>query len=119
MTTKDEVVAAVLTKSLEVASATGQFIQEQAPEVVQQLLMWKFTEACTVACALALLVGMSVWKFPYKDLWDPYDLDWSPIIVGIIQAILVIPTFCYGLIALKIAIAPKLYLLEYAASLVK
>lgn len=114
------------------------FVVEQSPEVVQQLLLWNFTISLIWFCVgwIGIFVSYKIFRFlisqsppergetwAYK-VWSDGDVWMNPALVfsHVFNAAL---AFCC-LIAvlshltwLKIWIAPKLYLLEYAASLIK
>jgi hypothetical protein len=100
----------------------GSFLQQQIPDVVKQLLIWKLAESL-VLLALCLLsvtsyiVGVvKVWNHRGANEFMPPLL-----VLGIL--FILIPGLCIAVLslltALKIYIAPKVWLIEYAASLVK
>ena len=124
-----------LIKSIEGIQKTGtelvDALYQQAPEVVEQLLLWHGIESF-IKCIAAILVFVlplihyKVVKHTYQKLGVK---EWSD------ESIFVIPAFFSGAIVfaisigcfltfmnlkwLKIWIAPKVYLLEYLADLVK
>ena len=122
----NEVLAAILEKAMATAEKTGTFLQEQAPDVVQQLLTWKLAEyaICTVVFAACCVGGVYLLckvansiskKGGHEDTWE-----FVGALVGIFTTIPAgIATVHHGLVALQIWLAPKVYLIEYAASLVK
>lgn len=115
----------ILQKGIKAAEVTGNFAIEQTPEVIQQLLAWKFTLSLMsfllgVAIFIAApIITHKVWhksRRYYKEQ-NSYE-DLTPLsllilVVGMVGIIFIDLTW------LKIWIAPKLFLLEYAASLVK
>lgn len=146
MSETDKVVAEILTKAVEAAQVAGNFVVEQAPDVIQQLLTIHLAYALFgVVCGLILIAGffwLAVFA-PFEKLYVAkeeyiakadgcYDgTAWrtkerlehrcyggvtAGVACGIIGTVLVIGN---GLVAMKIYLAPKVYLLEYAASLVK
>lgn len=97
------------------------FAQKQIPDVIEQLLMWKFTESLiSFIMGISLLLG-SVWSMIYafkKFKSGNWDLEASPL--GMILILPFLISFVYiDLTWLKIWIAPKLFLLEYVAKLIK
>lgn len=125
MSETDKIVAEILSKALEGARQAGDFIVEQAPEVIQQLLLWKLTHGVVhVAIGAAVLWGLYKLFFIILAKREDRGLDeivWLPYTIGamIFGGFAICGVF-YGLMqTLKILIAPKLFLLEYAASLVK
>jgi len=124
-----------LIKSIEGIQKTGtelvDALYQQAPEVVEQLLLWHGIESL-IHCIAAILflvlpfIHYRVAKYAYQKLevkeWRDEFSYWMPIIVsGIVLIITSIATSVYmmNLKWLKIWIAPKVYLLEYLADLVK
>ena len=111
---------------MEAFNQGADWLAGEIPDVVSQLLLWN-----SVSSFLTMLIGMLILSGAYKlgqaarkevskgdrekDLDIVYGCGFSAAIVVVIGAI----TFFEGLDWLKIWIAPKLYLLEYAADLVK
>lgn len=103
------------------------FILGELPDVVQQLLAWKMWESLIyfVASWIFVLLMIWYWRWVYKS-WDRlYKIDWEEPAVGagIIVSLICAAVFAFGAVTnwdwLQIMIAPKVYLLEYAASLVR
>lgn len=121
-----EILNGALRKAIEVASKTGEFVVQQAPDVVQQLIVWK-----TAAYALELVISVvftawMVWiirKLHKSVDYDSYEAP--PYIIGMVFAALFgacSTLFCSlpsAFALLKITLAPKVWLLEYAAALIK
>lgn len=118
-----ETVNTILTKALSIADETGEFLVEQVPDVVNQLLIWEAT---------ASAIGMASWiiiVFLYSRgcvrLWNSdhdvqsADVLGGMVIFGILMSLLLLVIIEVSFDWLKILVAPKLYLLEYAATLVK
>lgn len=100
------------------------FSQAQIPDVIQQLLMWHVVSsaAIQVACVLGIIIlcwlAVKVARVMSKNI---DDIDFMMVIhcaIAVIIIILLI-VICFHFDWLKIWLAPKLYLIEYAASLVK
>lgn len=124
------------------------FSQAQIPDVIHQLLVWKFTKSLVVMLIAMATIPLAVkiirlmlrreadgvfenegysWergnpKYKPTLIWDR-DGTISPlsILFGFATCLyaLVIFTLVMDMTWLKIWLAPKLYLIEYAASLVK
>lgn len=146
MSETDKVVEEILTKAVEAAQVAGNFVVEQAPDVIQQLLTIHLAYALFgVVCGVLLLAGffwLAVFA-PFDKLYaaqEAYATNSSKhygsaawrtmerlefrcyggVIVGAACGIFGAAIAIFGgLVALKIYLAPKVYLLEYAASLVK
>lgn len=141
---------AVLNKAISAAEKGGEFLAEQIPDVVNQLLMWHLVKNLILVSLILLFMcisGRFVFKFFHKNLeyirlsneWYtvygkeekenerkqkellPYMVSfWLSLIpfAGSIICFLVSGVDKI-LVAMQILIAPKVYLIEYAASLVK
>lgn len=117
----------LLVGALALAQDTGEFLAEQIPDVVMQLLWWHGIEsALFMLLAIVILLiwlpldvklGKYLWRNDdviSDDFWLGYGLFGS-VLRGLLIVIVVRSS---NLVWLKILVAPKLYLLEYAASLV-
>ena len=130
------------------AMEAGVFVGEQIPLVIKELLTWKMVEAgvfMTFALAMILfpILVMSIGAKKYRKYinsdhhhaeyhrnngwWNWLcDTEDGGIFYGVLSMfgfalyMGAIPTFCINLINfLQIVVAPRVYLIEYAASLVK
>lgn len=117
----EEVLATVLQKAMEVAEKTGDFVTEQAPDVVQQMLVWKFAQALVVGlvCAIvsftcAYLVYRVARAERLEEWHDPATV--ASMLFGIPASFVMVSCL---LEALQIWLAPKVYLIEYTANLIK
>ena len=112
------------------------FTVEQAPLVVKELLMWKFVYSLGLSLVFVLLAVVSsyityrffAWGLQVEDEYRCrlriYKRDLEPIAIclSMLTAGFVIAGFSVALHSLdwlQILVAPRLYLLEYAAALVK
>ena len=106
------------------------FAMEQIPDVCAQLLAWKFAEAC-LSAVLWILIAIGIaagWRLAWKVKWTGEDADFhQKFCRGMVSALsalmLVVGVIPLGMrpinTCLKIKVAPKVYLLEYARDLVK
>ena len=97
-------------------TATKDFIVSEAPEVIEQLLTWNM--CISLAFFVVWLLVISVFVFylvrGIRNHWDGDGI--MALMFGSVLSLLgVVGSTSW----LQILIAPKLYLLEYAASLVK
>lgn len=133
-TSKDEIIASALEAALRAAETTGTFVVEQAPDVIQQLLLFNTVKFGVVAAASAcgsIIAGITARKLyavaeqrvekstgyyvtigDFKEFWTSALLVAACVSLGVTAAV-------DGLNFMKITLAPKVWLLEYAASLVK
>ena len=130
MNETDKQLAEILKKGLETAEKTGNFIVEQAPGLIRQLLIWK-----TVEYSVYVILGISLIIYFYRwtkkvsremkeneDDFEDYFMDsFANILITIGQLSLLITGII--LIAenlqdlIQIVFAPKIYLIEYSAKL--
>lgn len=117
----------VLQGAISQATKGAEFLREQIPDILQQLLMWNLAKDGLLV-ALAMLSVFIAYKATFK--WadqsrSSYDNEWklpkiASAIFGIIASGI---TTVFAVIALfdavKILVAPKVWLLEYAAELVR
>lgn len=128
----------LLVKLINAATAAGDFIADQIPQVIKELLV--FNTAMEVFLILVFSIpfwlGLGFWHLINKayatdgkweknqsryggiPCWpESYSIRWIPIIVGVI--ISTIGITIHGVELLKLLLAPRVWLIEYAASLVK
>ena len=130
MNETDKQLAEILKKGLETAEKTGNFIVEQAPDLIRQLLIWK-----TVEYSVYVILGISLIIYFYRwtkkvskemkeneDDFEDYFMDsFANILITIgqlsllIAGIILIDENLQDLI--QIVFAPKIYLIEYSAKL--
>jgi len=124
----EAVVTEVLTKALKAAETTGEFLTEQTPEVVQQLLLWNGVSSAIKFGVCVILLLLIAFKWIPKSVkacqkvdeeGEVYDYEEYSLFLVFWVAPIAILVGVADLVWLKILIAPKLYLLEYASSLVR
>jgi len=120
--------AEMINKSTTGIEKASGFLQAEIPDVVRQLLLWHGIQDFICFCTgLVLLAGWGYclrrfviknWAvIKEKDDNEGFLITMLALICGVV---LVIPfAFIFPLTWLKIWIAPKVWLLDYAASLVK
>jgi hypothetical protein len=138
-----QAIVAVIESMTGVAQSAYSFGAEQLPDVVQQLILFNLIKSGTLF-ALSLFV-LWLWVYAaYRQIktkpqpgeyardgiwWDvrqqtvqpQFDGAWTAWAVfgGTAAICALIVAISYGLEFLKIAVAPKVWLIEYAAGLVK
>jgi hypothetical protein len=123
-----------LIKSIDGIQKTGtelvEALYQQAPEVVEQLLMWHGVEAfiqfivAILGWAVPLITVKVTYhfynKFVVSEWCDPFPFWLPAFFCNIVAFIAAIGTFQYINIKwLKIWLAPKVYLLEYLTDMIK
>ena len=109
-----EALTTLLDKSLNAVD----FMVAELPEVIQQLLVWKMWESAIwsfLGITLAMIISIGTCLL-YKKDESSESYMWFPI--GTVLALIAIAAMC-DFDWLQILIAPKVYLIEYAASLAK
>lgn len=96
------------------------FSQAQIPDVIQQLLVWNAASSAgiQIICALAIAACIYLMCFAWNK-GDDADVVLAALFFTGIGSIVCIVIIFNNFDWLKIWLAPKLYLIEYAASLVK
>lgn len=100
----------------------GDFVAEQAPLYIQELLAWNFWFSLIWFCAgFALLITFfcclrTVIKSDQNFWSDKNSPRAIPVVLGgAISLIIGVPLTCSNLEWLKICVAPRVFLLEYVA----
>ena len=102
------------------------FFNAQMPEVIEQLLIWKIWESA-MQCIVGFLILFACWKLP-SMVWKKYKFpEWNEekqlvvIMIGSLGLIFagIAVSILINFKWLQILIAPKIYLIEYAAELLK
>lgn len=107
----------LLLKLIEAATETGQFIAEQIPDVIQQLLLYNLILHLILFFVFLPLTSFCVF-WMHKVFTDKWDSESLPICMIILLGS-GLGTMYNATMAIKIWIAPKVWLLEYAADLIK
>lgn len=117
------------TELLKIVKNTKDFVVEQAPDVVRQLVQWKIYENTLCILFAGGFIAMCVWallKLKAKVEAKDSRYDWNdpecgmPAIMLIIGGLTLTVWLCDSAFELvKVGFAPKIFLLEYLAKLVK
>lgn len=124
-------IASLISKAIEATEKGAEFLSAEIPDVVNQLLMWHLVMNATMFIGALILAGIFItldYKV-FKYVWskDHNEYDWEPNFYGgylglgsLIRIFVFIPvSISFNLTWLQIWIAPKIFLIEYAAKLVK
>jgi len=108
------------------AASAKEFILAELPEVVQQLLLWKMWESIIymlmpIAAAIATVVILKKTMAALIEVDGDPTIKTVPLVVASAISIVVslVSMSLLNIDWLQIWLAPKVYLLEYAADLVK
>lgn len=121
--------AELIDKSMDGIDSASQFLLAEVPEVIQQLLMWHAIESAVFSLLMmALIISVELFGLPkyrravFSDVRN--DAEMAYISYYLPSTLLRIGLFIFtwgelsSLVWLKILIAPKVWLLEYAARLI-
>lgn len=135
----NKILVELLQKAVGGIDAAVSFSQAQIPDVVHQLLVWNIVSSLLAQLfgGVAILLAIQVRRYALKakangetwvahdgrpnDRWFVSSFSYD-CLLGAIPALLTVSgvlAFFMNFDWLKIWLAPKLYLLEYAASLIK
>ena len=128
----DAALAELIEKATAAEESTIAWTAEQLPDVIQQLLWWKFAESLLfslIFVCLVFLVGF-VWvrkinpiileEATFSGKVDTGTYFLGQTLVTTVVVLVMLPFFIVtNLDWLQILIAPKVYLIEYAAKLVQ
>lgn len=121
----------VLQSTVDAATAAKNFLVAEVPDVIHQLLVWKAVRAGTLAAVwlvvLVLVITLSVKLWCASKAYKPrnaYDGDAGYLLAASVAAAVVAILPCVMVVnqlmtLLQILVAPKIYLIEYAAQLAR
>lgn len=117
---------------LSTVNKTSQFVVDQAPDVIQQIISWEFWSSLTGAVISGLLGGLLLIQFRRFWAWanpkdeskmsmDRYDARFFGSAFGFLPAaVLLIFIFLFEFLdVVKVSVAPKLFLIEFLSNLVR
>ena len=111
----EDVLLDLVNKAAEIGSAAV----DEIPLVVQELLTWKAAESLLL-CLGAVTLWLAAYILGRKTLTHIDDIQDGIIPIGFILLMVSVGAFfMFSLDWLQIWLAPRVYLLEYAANLVK
>lgn len=107
-----------LTTLLDKSLSAVDFMVAELPEVIQQLLLWKMWENL-IYFTVSLIAALTVWVVATCLYRNDNSHDRVMWFVFAFLVSLVVLLLGFNVTWLQILIAPKVYLIEYAASLAK
>ena len=126
---KDELQDALtraLTGAIDTASAAQDFVLAELPDVVSQLLWWKAIESFASFCfgVVFFIAPYYIWKAKRETIYKWWHDDCEP--ASVLASLVLSFTSLMGLLTvlgtwdwIQILVAPKIYLIEYAAWLAR
>ena len=121
-----QALAELLQKAVNGVDSITTFSQAQLPEVINQLLIWNLVSSLLtqVGCIAYLISFSLVTKRAYQYYKDNKKDDLiifaaMGLFIAWMSAVVAITAFFDNFAWIKIWLAPKLYLLEYASQLLK
>jgi hypothetical protein len=124
LTSLDKTLSVLIDNATEKGPKLIEWLYQQSPELVNQLLLWHGVSSLVqfiICLSVIIAVPIGIYK-GFSSIWNSDDED--VVIVGIIGSLVasgmwVAASVNINLTWLQIYIAPKLYMLEYVANLVK
>lgn len=122
-----QALAAILSKSMDAIQTGVTFLQAELPDVIHQLLMWHAARSGILASiSLILAIIFSKWAckaWKHADTFKSYEdgntgYSILSVVLGVLSLFFACLLVAQSMILMKILISPKIYLIEYAASLV-
>jgi len=111
----------ILGKANNGIDAASDFLIAELPDVIQQLLTWYMVQSLFISLVLIMSVPLTIRFFNFfkrKRKEQPYEMwDIGVVFTCIYWLVIIVPVISNVLEAMKIWIAPKIWLLEYAAKL--
>lgn len=125
--TLDSALAQMITESVKATGDALAWAKGQIPDLINQLLVWHFVSSLLIqmiCVAYFVAYGAGIYQIckpgtAMRKSWDDVGAAFGFVLFGFIAFVLVGIVFATSFDWLKIWIAPKLYLVEYAAGLVK
>lgn len=119
--------AKVIEKAMDVAEKTGEFVIEQAPDLLREFYAWHIAEHCFLILASFFAISVPwILKRILPECENEYDsINYlgkniyggaailSYIIGGFISVLGLVGVFANVLFLVKILVAPKIYLIDY------
>ena len=125
-----QALASILGKTMQGVEAGVSFLSTEIPDVIHQLLVWKMAQSVVGAAFLIAVIVTYLWSLKFAKKWfkaereKSYGSEEIPVMIWTFAGavFLGIPLFeLYGRTSdiIQIWLAPKIYLIEYSASLAK
>ena len=121
--TTDQAIAELIDRTLNGIDAGTEFMQEQLPDYIHQLLVWFMWY--NIVWAMVWMLGVAFCAFCAYRLWridrDPENKEESAyFLIGAIPGMsMFFVSMHWWLDALQIYVAPKVFLVNYASGLLK
>lgn len=118
----EEAIVTTITKATETAGKAVDFLSAEIPDVIKQLIQWKIAEnGFLVVLALSFLIlwftKLASYLFKKAEEDEPFVF----FVIGgwVLAGLSLVLVVCGSLELIQLVVAPKVWLIEYAAHLVK
>lgn len=115
--------ATLINKAVSGMDASVAFLQQQLPDVIHQLLLWKMVDSVVTGLILLIPILIALTLLCMKKVDFTHDAKFLTTFVFAVVGVISLLTTPVAIIQFKTALfiwlAPKVWLIEYAASLVK
>jgi hypothetical protein len=112
----ENAVVEIINKAIQGIDSTTDFLLSEIPEVIQQLLMWNFAKSLIV-CVLFFVLSIVAGRFLFLSIKEGDEPEPVLCMFSAFTGFVIVTFFNHSW--LMIWIAPKVWLIEYAANLVK
>lgn len=117
-----DAIVTTITKATETAGKAVDFLSAEIPDVIKQLIQWKIAEnGFLVFLALAFLIAWVTKLASHFYKRAEEDEPFCVVVIGgwLLSVFCSIIVICGSLELIQLIVAPKVWLIEYAAHLVK
>lgn len=114
-----EALTQLITRSIGAAEKAGTFLEAEIPEIIQQLLIYQFVWNLLwwSLSIVAMILFTLIFKKIFREYDGEHDAQFGTIITYATFMVIPIVGFAVNFDWLKIWLAPKVYILEYAKNL--
>jgi hypothetical protein len=111
----EKLLETAVTKGLELAEKTGQFVMEQSPVLLKEFYAWHLYSGIAMVVLFTIAIGLCVkgLKITMKEGWEDAQFFFLGAFSGIGICGFSIAIIVNSFDVLKMVIAPRLYLIEF------
>jgi hypothetical protein len=112
----------IYNSSKDVIGQSVEFVKAQAPDLVKEFLRWKFTQALLVSLFGLFIIGVALFigRWFIKAADGDADVEVPGYMIGIFGTLIGSALFIFWIMdVVQIAVAPRIYLLEYVVKIVQ
>lgn len=117
----DKQLASLVEAAKRAGSDVASFIQQQAPEFIEQLLAWRMADSIAGILFFGTITTILIWYARKRFKSDEEDFSMEPpgFVAALLAVMPLIPTAICFMNLVKVLVAPKLVVLEMISDLLK